>query len=575
MKLLNNRTISTKINTIMTMVIVLTILILSALHSTETSSDLHDIYTEQAVIGTNVLATELSHYGDIFSNDITDMLDKLNQDTGMQFTIFEGNMRKYTTIVNNGERAVGTTLDQNIADIVLTQGKTYTGEAEILGMPHLTSYIPYKDDSGKVVGILFAGVSISEVTPIIVRNIGFSIVAGFILLVVSIMFVRTFVKKQITQRLTEVVNAASSISNGNFNVDVHKLHNDEIGSLAESFINMKSSLTNISNDIIHIVGEAGNGNWRIAPESESVYVGNWSIVRTSMQKMIASVNDALSQVYSSSEQISLGANQVASSAQNLAQGATEQAASVQNLSLAMEGISDKINYTASQSKSAKEATVKAANALDISNQQMNEMVASMNAINNKSYEISKIIKAIDDIAFQTNILALNAAVEAARAGSAGKGFAVVAEEVRNLATKSADSARETASLIEETLAVVENGNKIASDTSASIANVTEITNEMNSFVSQIAEASIEQAEVIKSINASTEQISSVIVINTATAEESAAANEELSGQANVMRDLVARFELIGRANTPKAVYNENALYSNTPTYNHNQLSDKY
>jgi len=239
----------------------------------------------------------------------------------------------------------------------------------------------------------------------------------------------------------------------------------------------------------------------------------------------------------------MASSQVASGAQSLAQGTTEQASSIEEFSATIADISMQIKNTANNADLANREVVSTSEEVINSNSQMQEMKLAMNNINAKSAQISKIIKTIEDIAFQTNILALNAAVEAARAGSAGKGFAVVADEVRNLAQKSADAAKNTTMLIEETVQAVERGSQIVDITAQSMINVVAGSDQVRDFVNDIARTSKEQSDAVSQILIGVEQISSVIQSNSATAEESAAASEELSSQADLLKQHVNQFQI--------------------------------
>ena len=242
------------------------------------------------------------------------------------------------------------------------------------------------------------------------------------------------------------------------------------------------------------------------------------------------------------EQVNLASEQVSNGAQLLAQGATEQAASVEDLSIIIGDMTEKININAQNAQDAEILFKSTTNATMESNEKMKEMILAMTEISEKSNEISKIIKTIDDIAFQTNILALNAAVEAARAGEAGKGFAVVADEVRNLAQKSAEAANNTTVLIEGTVEAVNNGSKIADETAKSLIEIVEASGKTTDMMINIAKASKQQALSAQSIRESIEQISSVVQTNSATAEESSAASEELNVQSRLLKEIVDKFE---------------------------------
>ncbi|MCL2071077.1 MAG: methyl-accepting chemotaxis protein [Oscillospiraceae bacterium] len=291
----------------------------------------------------------------------------------------------------------------------------------------------------------------------------------------------------------------------------------------------------------------------ISDELESVANGDLTInvdvlsaadtIGVSLKKMVDNLNNMFGDVNSSTEQVSMGSRQIAGSSQSLAQGATEQAAAIEQLSASITEISTKTQDNASMAGRAAElANVIKVNA-EKGSEQMSEMMEAVKDINEASQSISKVIKVIDDIAFQTNILALNAAVEAARAGQHGKGFAVVAEEVRNLASKSAEAAKDTGVLIANSIEKAELGSRIADETAASLAEIVSGINESNEIVNDIARSSEEQSVGIAQINQGIEQVTQVVQQNSATAEESAAASQEMSGQSDVLEELIGRFKL--------------------------------
>jgi len=267
------------------------------------------------------------------------------------------------------------------------------------------------------------------------------------------------------------------------------------------------------------------------------------ILMNSLRNVIASLNEVMGEINNASTQVASGSRQVSDSAQALSQGSTEQASAIEELTASMEEISTQTNQNAANATQANELALAATEDAIKGNEQMKGMLKAMDDINEGSSNIFKIIKVIDEIAFQTNILALNAAVEAARAGQHGKGFAVVAEEVRNLAARSANAAKETTGLIEGSMKKVEGGTKIANNTAVALSKIVEGVTKVTNLVGEIATASNEQASGINQVNQGILQVSDVVQTNSATSEESAAASEELSSQAELLREQVSRFKL--------------------------------
>lgn len=381
-----------------------------------------------------------------------------------------------------------------------------------------------------------------------------SILSFIVILVVIIVAISVslvlgiLIAKNISNPIGLCVDRLNKLAKGDLNSPTPKIdRNDETGVLAKSTTSIVEGLSNVIGDISHSLSEMAKGDFTVKSKDKTLYIGDFKPLFDSTTSIIKGVSELLTDIQQASDQVAAGAEQVSNGAQILSQGATEQAASIEELSATISEISNKINDNANNANNAKESVDKAGNEIAASNSQMNELNLAMSDINNKSNEISKIIKTIDDIAFQTNILALNAAVEAARAGEAGKGFAVVADEVRNLAGKSAVAAKDTAALIEETVAAVEKGTELTDNTTKTVTEVGVNAQAVSEIVDYVSMSSNEQANSIQQVTTAVDQISSVIQSNSATSEEAAAAAEELSSQASLLKTLIGKFKIVETA----------------------------
>ncbi len=347
----------------------------------------------------------------------------------------------------------------------------------------------------------------------------------------------------LTHPIAEIEDAIKAMAHGNMHSEVTYKSRDELGVLAE---NLRFVLKTLSGYIAHIcarMDSLSNGDFTVTMDMD--YLGEFESIRDSGNKIIESLNDALGQIHVAADQVSSGSDQVSSGAQALSQGATEQASAVEELVATLNTLSGQVNQTAHNSRDVNTLIAETGAEVNNSNVMMESMVNAMTRINDCSNEIEKIIKTIEDIAFQTNILALNAAVEAARAGESGKGFAVVADEVRTLASRSAEAAKNTTALISNSLAAVAEGTQIAADTQASLLKVVSSAQTIETNMAQITEATDMQAEALEQVTQGIDQISSVIQTNSATAQQSAAASEELFSQSTLLKTLVERFQLKG------------------------------
>lgn len=365
-----------------------------------------------------------------------------------------------------------------------------------------------------------------------------------ILISVLALLLSLYIIRAITKPVNELDNVAAKIADGNLNESITYTSKDELGQLAVNFnktVTRLKDYVNYIDEISAVLNEIANGN--LVFKLTYDYAGEFAKVKTALNHISDSLNETMGQINQASEQVSSGSEQVSTGAQALSQGATEQASSIEELAASINDISTQVNGNAEHAKQASEKAQQVGEQMTASNQQMQRMTTAMDDISNSSREIGKIIKTIEDIAFQTNILALNAAVEAARAGAAGKGFAVVADEVRNLAGKSSEASKNTAVLIESSIKAVENGTVIADETAKAMLEAVSGAKEVTDTINRISEASTEQAKSISQVTQGIDQISAVVQTNSATAEESAAASEELSGQAQILKSLVGRFKL--------------------------------
>lgn len=357
-----------------------------------------------------------------------------------------------------------------------------------------------------------------------------------------------FISRIISRPVGKMVDAADRLALGDVDVTVEAESKDEIGRLTQSFGKMIENIR----EQAHVVEKIAAGDLTVQSKIKS----DKDLLGKKLNELIETNNEVLGNINAAAVQVAAGAKQISDSSMQLSQGTTEQASSIEELTASLEEVSTQTKQNAQKANHANELAETAKNNAVQGNKHMADMLSAIEEINNSSSNISRIIKVIDEIAFQTNILALNAAVEAARAGQHGKGFAVVAEEVRNLAARSANAAKETTELIEGSIRRTENGTKIANETAEALNKIVGDVAKAASLVGDIAVASNEQAAAIAQINQGIIQVSEVVQTNSATSEESAASSEELSGQADFLKESISKYKLKNENRTSYNRYKE-------------------
>jgi len=343
--------------------------------------------------------------------------------------------------------------------------------------------------------------------------------------------------------LKKISSSGVEVAKGNFDVDIQYNKKDEIGELAESMREIMQRIRTIISDLQNKLSELSKGNFRVDMEDQEYYAGAYAPLLQSLREIRGDLSNTMKEIRNSAEQVQEGADQVSNAAQSLSEGATEQASTLEELSSSIYDLSGRMNHQARKAEEIENYFGEVSEKISDENQQMGEMLLAMKEIEEKSNQVERIIKAIDDIAFQTNILALNAAIEAARAGVYGKGFAVVADEVRNLAGKSADAAAETSVLIESTINAVNKGVNIVDHAAKTLGDVMDGSEKSKEMVSDIASSMEADAKSISEVSKGLEEVSKVVQQNSATSEESSASSQDLNENAASLKEMISRIQV--------------------------------
>lgn len=539
------RHIGRKVGNVVVIMLSLSIILAVVVCVTMFNKLVRSMQTNVCTSGTNMLQHELERISE--DEDINQVLDGLKERMGCEFTIFQGDTRAYSTVTQNGQRVVGTKLASNLCDIVLTQGQSYVGQADILGESYLCSYVPTKNESGEIDGLIFAGISVTDAETATGRIINYAMAISAAVIILCIIFLTFYIKKTVSIPLGKITQAAMEMEQGELGlaegteVSIGIRSKDEVGMLGEIFEDTIRRLRSYIGEIADVLEAIAEGD--LTKEANQDYMGDFHTIKKSLDSILGALNQTMGQIAASAGHVSNGSDQVSASAQTLAQGATEQASAVTEISTTITGISEDAKRTAEAAEEVGHFVNQAGAQLGISMENVRELSVSMENISNDSKEISTIIATIENIAFQINILALNAAVEAARAGAAGKGFAVVAEEISSLAAKSDEAAKATKELIENSVASITEGGKVMNRVTEALEQTGKLAGNVTVKMEQVVAAVENQTQAMEQVATGVEQISAVVENNSATSQECAAASQEMSSQSGLLKELIYAFRL--------------------------------
>ncbi|MFW6678280.1 methyl-accepting chemotaxis protein [Lacrimispora sp. AGF001] len=420
----------------------------------------------------------------------------------------------------------------------MMDGKTGTGFSYYKGVRRLVGYIPLSGPEGWSVAVT---TPLTQIEGNVRNTLLMSVITGLLLLLGSILIVRVFAQR-ITRPILEATRRIERLAHGDLQDDVEITKGkDESARLILALHNTIRELRSYIMDISHVLDAVANNDLTVTSSVE--YMGDFAPIQTALLKILSSLNITLKNIACSADQVGASSAQVALGGQNLAANSTEQAATTESLISSLETVSGHIKDNAQYSLTIKDMTESAILETRQGDEEMKKLQESMATIDSSSKKIQEIIHIIDDIAFQTNILALNAAIEAARAGEAGKGFSVVADEVRELAGKSADAAKQTTDLIHSTMESVAQGKRNTESTAEVFKKIVEQTNTIDTLVSKVSQSLKSQADSVAQLEGGMQKISMVTQSNSATAEESAATSEELLSQMQMLKELIMQFQL--------------------------------
>ena len=473
----------------------------------------------------------------------SELLDKAVAGANSHASVYKGTEIVATTFFSEkGERAIGAQMSADAKKGVFSDDIEYQVEEVMFGTRVSSNYMPFKDGNGNTIGAIYSGANIHDSYNEIVTSIYINIIIAVIVVTAACLYMFYIVRKYVTRPLAEVANASNNLIEGKLNeddVDIYRY--DEVGRLTDVVNKTAAEFRSYIDDIHAVLSNIENGN--LAYRSTLEYEGDFVRIKNSLNQIAEKLTEVFTSVNNASDQVNLNSSQISTASQMLAEGTSTQAATIEEISSTVVDLSDRVNDNAQNTAKAKKLSDKTNDRVHDQNSKMSNMLVAMNDIKEKSNEIQKIIKSIDDIAFQTNILSLNAAVEAARAGAAGKGFAVVAEEVRNLAIKSAEAAAETTQYIEASINAVNDGVVLAQEAATSLSEVMTISSETNDIIVDISQKTEEQATALKEVSIGLDQISDVVQQNSATAQENAASCAELDDQVRHLQNILSQFTL--------------------------------